>query len=392
MKLLHLSDLHIGKIVNSFNMLEDQSFALKGILELISEHQVDVVLLAGDIYDKATPSAEAVHLVDWFLTELVKHKVAVIGVPGNHDSAERIAYAQGILQEQGVFFPPLYDGHIKSVTLEDEFGPVTFWLLPFLKPAMVRPFFPEEDIQTDYTRALECALSHCEINKDERNILIAHQFVTATGSETQRSASELNLGGVDNVDASIFDDFDYVALGHIHRPQRIGRDTCRYAGSLLKYSLSEALQNKSAVLIELKAKTNPEGPGNCLNFKLAEYPIKRDLRSIKGPLDELTDETKFSKSDDYIHAVLTDEVVPLNAQARLRTIYPNLMSFTKEHREASPNTESSSPQEDIESIEPTKLFTEFFLKQTGKEINDEQARLVEQLLNESIQNTNIKEA
>ncbi len=373
-------------------MLEDQSFALKGILELISEHQVDVVLLAGDIYDKATPSAEAVHLVDWFLTELVKHKVAVIGVPGNHDSAERIAYAQGILQEQGVFFPPLYDGHIKSVTLEDEFGPVTFWLLPFLKPAMVRPFFPEEDIQTDYTRALECALSHCEINKDERNILIAHQFVTATGSETQRSASELNLGGVDNVDASIFDDFDYVALGHIHRPQRIGRDTCRYAGSLLKYSLSEALQNKSAVLIELKAKTNPEGPGNCLNFKLAEYPIKRDLRSIKGPLDELTDETKFSKSDDYIHAVLTDEVVPLNAQARLRTIYPNLMSFTKEHREASPNTESSSPQEDIESIEPTKLFTEFFLKQTGKEINDEQARLVEQLLNESIQNTNIKEA
>ena len=386
MKFLHLSDLHIGKIVNGFNMLDDQRFALEGILDIVSTRKLNAVVVAGDLYDKAAPSAEAVQLVDWFISELVARMVKVLAIPGNHDSAERVAYAQSILEKQGVYFPPLFNGQVHEVELEDEFGPVSFWLMPFLKPAQVRPFFPDADIQTDYTRALECVLSNCKLDPAKRNILVAHQFVTAQGQQTERSASELNLGGLDNVDANIFEAFDYVALGHIHRPQRIGRNECRYAGSLLKYSISESRQSKSAALVELgpkEAETPTEEKNSCVNFELVEYPIKHDLRQIKGCLADLTDESILEKSFDYIHATLTDEVLPLNTQARLRTMYPNLMSFSKEQTPSASANSKTPVQDDVSSINPSELFTSFFKEQTGKEMNDEQANIALKLMNES---------
>lgn len=390
MKFLHLSDLHIGKIVNGFNMLDDQRFALEGIVRIAGERKLDAVVIAGDLYDKAAPSAEAVQALDWFISELVKRHVVVLGIPGNHDSAERVAYAQSILEKQGVYFPPLFNGQVHRVKLEDEFGPVNFWLLPFLKPAQVRPFFPEEEIQTDYTRALECALSACELDDNERNVLVAHQFVTAQGHQTERSASELNLGGLDNVDSSVFDAFDYVALGHIHRAQRIGRNECRYAGSLLKYSLSESLQKKSAVLVELGPKNadNQENEkASCVSYELIEYPIKHDMRVIKGRLAELTDKSSLEKSFDYVHAVLTDEVLPLATQAKLRAMYPNLMSFTKEiTASASDKNQAHTSSNEIE-LNPEKLFANFFEEQTGKNMNGTQADLVRKLMNESAQAT-----
>ncbi len=390
MKFLHLSDLHIGKIVNGFNMLDDQRFALEGILDIASNRELDAVVIAGDLYDKAAPSAEAVQLVDWFISELAVRNIKVLGIPGNHDSAERVAYAQSILEKQGAYFPPLFNGQVHKVELEDEFGAVSFWLMPFLKPAQVRPFFPDEDIQSDYTRALECVLSNCKLDPSKRNILVAHQFVTAQGQLTERSSSELNLGGLDNVDSHVFDPFDYVALGHIHRPQRIGRDECRYAGSLLKYSVSESRQAKSAVLVELgpkEAETLAKEESSCVSFELIKYPIKHDLRQIKGSLAGLTDESILEKSLDYIHATLTDEVLPLDAQARLRTMYPNLMSFSREQTPTSCANSETKLQGDATMMNPSELFAGFFKEQTGKEMNAEQANIAVNLMNESQQIT-----
>ena len=386
MKFLHLADLHIGKIVNSYNLLEDQRFALEGILALVDKREVNAVVLAGDLYDKSVPSAEAVSLFDWFLTELSTRSVEVLGVPGNHDSAERIAYAQGILEKQGIHFPPHFDGKVHSVTLFDEHGPVTFWLLPFLKPAQVRPFFPEADIQTDYTKALSCALTQCNMDPCMRNILIAHQFVTASGQSTQRTDSELNLGGVDNVDASIFDAFDYVALGHVHRAQRIGRDECRYAGSLLKYSFSESRFPKSAVLVSIDDKQPGDKAGACVSFELIDYPILRDLREIRGPLDELTKPEFANQPDasDYLHVTLTDSFERPDALARVRAVYPNVMILDRDTGTTRTRNDKAIAA-DIENLDPFKLFEDFFEQQTSKKLSDLQAELAHQTMESALQ-------
>lgn len=366
MKFLHLADLHIGKIVNSYNLIEDQRFALEAILDMAVARQVDALVLAGDIYDKAQPSAEAIALVDWLLTEACRRDIKVLGIPGNHDSDDRVAYAQGILKNQGVFFPPRFDGNVAQVKLSDEHGPVTFWLLPFLKPAHVRPYFPDAEIGTSYTEALRCVLDACEMNHTQRNVLVAHQFVTATGVETERTASELNLGGIDNVDASIFDTFDYVALGHVHRPQRIGRDTCRYAGSLLKYSFSEARFPKSAVLVTLEEKKD-DTPGSCVRFEQVTYPVLHDLREIRGPLDDLTNDALIPAEgrNDYLHVTLTDEFAHPDALARIRATYPNVMAIDREVATGT-GPESDHPTANPDDLDPLKLFEDFFEAQMGK--------------------------
>ena len=227
MKLLHIADLHIGKVVNGFPMIDDQKHALAGVLDAACRERVDALLMAGDLYDKSAPSAEAVSVLDWFLTSVADRGIPCFAIPGNHDSAERVAYAAGPLSRQGIYVAPLFDGAVAHFTLEDEAGPVTFWLLPFLKPAQVRPHFPEAEIGSDYTAALKAVLNACPLEESERNVLLCHQFVTAGGAEPERCDSELSVGGLDHVDASAFDRFDYVALGHIHRPQRIGRDAVR---------------------------------------------------------------------------------------------------------------------------------------------------------------------
>ncbi|MEG0503609.1 MAG: exonuclease SbcCD subunit D, partial [Raoultibacter sp.] len=302
MKILHLADLHIGKQVNGFPLIEDQRFALEAVLAAARDHSVDALLLAGDLYDKSSPSAEAVCLLDWFFTEVATAGLPCYAIPGNHDSAERVAYVSGLLTRQGIHLAPIFDGRVTHHSLEDEHGPVTFWLLPFMKPAHVRAFFPDADIGQDYTAALRTVLADCPLETSQRNVLIAHQFVTSGTAEPERSDSELSVGGLDNVDASVFADFDYVALGHIHRPQRIGRDEVRYAGSLLKYSFSEIKYPKSATLVEL-------GPKGTISITLLPLEPLHDMREIKGPLASLLadDVVTASKSDDYLHVVLTDE-------------------------------------------------------------------------------------
>ena len=254
MRLLHVSDLHIGKRLNGVSLLDDQRHILRQILDIAKQRQAKALLIAGDIYDKASPSAEAVTVFDAFLTDVVAAGLRVLAIPGNHDSAERIAYAQGLLESQGVCFPPVYAGEVERVVLEDEWGDVAFWLLPFLKPGDVRRYFPDVEIGGDYSAALRAVLGACEIDANVRNVVLSHQLVTAYGVSPDRADDEIKLGGIDNVDVSVYDAFDYVALGHVHRPQRVGRDTVRYSGSPLKYSFSEARYNKSVVLVDLGEK------------------------------------------------------------------------------------------------------------------------------------------
>lgn len=375
LRLLHLADLHLGKQVNNFPLLEDQRFMLQGVLDMAAQHEVDALLLAGDLYDKSSPSASAVQLFDWFLTELTRLNIPCLGIPGNHDSAERIAYAQGLLSEQGVYFPPVFGGQVSCVQLQDEHGPVNVWLLPYLRPIDVRRAFPQqaEEINTSYTAALGVVLDACNIDTSQRNVLVAHQFVTAGGTQPQRAADEFNLGGIDNVDASVFDGFDYVALGHVHRAQRIGRDTVRYAGSLLKYSMSEARYAKSAVLVELGAKAVGEEADSCVSFELLDLEPLRDLREIKGPLEALLSEEVASSGnkEDYLHVTLTDEAPHIDALARLRAVYPNVMALDYE-RTLSRAQEPLQPAADIEEANPAELLADFFEAQTGRALSAEQ--------------------
>lgn len=367
MRLLHLSDLHIGKRVNEFPMLADQRFALEGVVRTMRDRHVDALLVAGDLYDKATPSAEAVALVDWFLSEASSTGAQVFVIAGNHDSAERVAYASELLAHQGVHISPVYSGSITSVRLSDEYGPVTVWLVPFLKPSLVRPFFQETPIAS-YTDALEAALSTCAINRDERNVALSHQFVTWGATEPQRCDSELSLGGVDNVDARVFDAFDYVALGHVHRPQRIGRDEVRYSGSLLKYSFSEIRGVKSAPLVEL-------GPKGEISIELVPIEPLHDMRQIRGPLAELVEPGVVQEADanDYLQVILTDEQPVPHALSRLRSVYPNVMGLEYDNARTRACGASVTDLEVTALERPLiELFEEFYRQQNGQDLSDTQ--------------------
>lgn len=380
MKLLHIADLHIGKTVNGFSLLDDQRHALGQVLDIALRENVDAILLAGDLYDKSMPSAEAVALVDWLLYRIAELGVSCFVIPGNHDSAERVAYAAGPLARQGIHVAPLFDGTMEPVRLEDEHGTVAIWLLPFLKPASARRFFPDDPIGTDYTAATRAVLDRCSIDTAERNVLLCHQFVTAGGAEPERSDSELSVGGLDNVDASVFDRFDYVALGHIHRPQRIGCDTVRYAGSLLKYSASEADHVKSAALVTLGAK--PAGAKCSIAIDLVPIEPLHDMRRIKGPLADLVrpDVSAAAGREDYLHVTLTDKTPAIDALARLRAIYPNVMSLEYERPRAASSSDERCDADAIEKIDPADLFARFFEERTGTTLSGKQRRIADQAL------------
>lgn len=382
MRLLHISDLHIGKHVNDFPLIEDQRFMLGRIVEMIGAYNVDALLIAGDIYDKSSPSAEAVACVDAFLAAVADGGAACFAIAGNHDSAERIAYGSRLFAKQNVFVSPLYDGTIARHTLHDEYGPVDFWLIPFLKPAHVKPYFTDAEIGSDYTAAMKAVVDSCPIDRARRNVAVAHQFVTACGVDPQRSDSELSLGGLDNVDVSVFDPFDYVALGHIHRPQRIGRDTARYSGSLLKYSASEIRQTKSATLVVLEEK------GTAIGIESIPLVAQRDMRCIRGPLASLvSDEVKNALSkqerDDYIHAVLTDEFTPIDALAQLRAVYPNTMSiaYDRGRVESLADSDDRLPVGE-ERIDLTQEFARFYEQRNGSALTEGQRALVARLIEE----------
>lgn len=377
MKVLHVSDLHIGKRVNGMSMLDDQRYILRQILDIAEKHQVSVLLIAGDIYDKASPSAEAVTVFDAFLTDAVAAGLRVLAIPGNHDSAERIAYAQGLLEKQGVCLPPVYAGEVERVELEDEHGPVEFWLLPFLKPGDVRRFFPDEEIGDDYSAALRAVLGACAIDKGKRNVVLSHQLVTAYGTALDRADDEIKLGGMDNVDVSVYDAFDYVALGHVHRPQRVGRDTVRYSGSPLKYSFSEARYGKSVALVELGEKKPGDDVGECVSFKLIPLVPLHDVREVRGTL---ADVLAMGAESDYLHITLSDEHPQLDAMAKIHEVFPNAMMLDYDNVTVLVDRPQTQLTADPDSMDTLDLFGAFYESQVGNPLDDEQRDFARKLI------------
>lgn len=371
MKFLHLADLHLGKRVNGFSMLEDQAHILRQILAILDDEQPDGVLIAGDVYDKSVPSVEAVGLLDGFLTELRARGVPVLLISGNHDSPERLAFGGRVMDSCGIHISPVYDGALAPVTLHDEFGPVHVWLLPFVKPAHVRRWFPDADIES-YTDAVAEAVAHMDIDTAARNVLVTHQFVTGgarSGSE------ELSVGGTDNVDSGVFAPFDYVALGHLHGAQHIGRETIRYAGSPLKYSFSEARQHKSVTVVTLGKK------GDVQVRTVALTPL-RELREIRGSYDELTARSFYEHTtyrSDYLHLILTDEQDVFDAMSRLRTIYPYLMTLDYDNARTRAAGGMSVPAE-TERRTPLELFEALYQRQNHQPMSEVQREYIAQLM------------
>ncbi len=371
MKFLHLADLHLGKRVNGFSMLEDQAHILRQILAILDDEQPDGVLIAGDVYDKSVPSVEAVGLLDGFLTELRARGVPVLLISGNHDSPERLAFGGRVMDSCGIHISPVYDGALAPVTLHDEFGPVHVWLLPFVKPAHVRRWFPDADIES-YTDSVAEAIAHMDIDTAARNVLVTHQFVTGgarSGSE------ELSVGGTDNVDSGVFAPFDYVALGHLHGAQHIGRETIRYAGSPLKYSFSEARQHKSVTVVTLGEK------GDVQVRTVALTPL-RELREIRGSYDELTARSFYEHTtyrSDYLHLILTDEQDVFDAMSRLRTIYPYLMTLDYDNARTRAAGGMSVPAE-TERRTPLELFEALYTRQNHQPMSEVQRAYIAQLM------------
>ena len=362
MKFFHLSDLHLGRRIYEFSLIDDQKFILEEILSLAEKERPDAVVIAGDIYDRAVPSAEAVELFDSFLTELAGRHIPVLAISGNHDSPERIAFGADLMTPSGVFLSPVYNGYVEPVSLSDSFGAVNFYLLPFIKPANVRRFYPEEAIES-YTDALRCAVEHMNVDPSARNVLITHQFVTGG---VRSDSEDITVGGTDNVDAAVFDRFDYVALGHLHGAQKIARETLRYSGTPLKYSFSEKDQTKAVTVVELGEK----GSVSVSSLPLAP---RRDMREIRGTYAELTlrDNYAGTNTEDYIHAVLTDENDLPNALARLRSIYPNLMKLDYDNRRTRTSAVIAA-QERCRTMTEAELFAELYEKQNGQRMSAEQ--------------------
>ena len=371
MKFLHLADLHLGKRVNGFSMLEDQAHVLRQILAILDDEQPDGVLIAGDVYDKSVPSVEAVGLLDGFLTELRARGVPVLLISGNHDSPERLAFGGRVMDSCGIHISPVYDGALAPVTLHDEFGPVHVWLLPFVKPAHVRRWFPDADIES-YTDAMAEAVAHMDIDAAARNVLVTHQFVTGG---TRSGSEELSVGGTDNVDSGVFAPFDYVALGHLHGAQHIRRETIRYAGSPLKYSFSEARQHKSVTVVTL-------GEKGDVQVRTAALTPLRELREIRGSYDELTARSFYEHTtyrSDYLHLILTDEQDVFDAMSRLRTIYPYLMTLDYDNARTRAAGGMSVPAE-TERRTPLELFEALYTRQNHRPMSEVQREYIAQLM------------
>ena len=370
MKILHLGDLHLGKRVNEISMIEDQKFILDQIVTLVKEEKIDVILLCGDIYDKAIPTIEAIHLLDEFLEELSDLKVKVLMISGNHDSAERLSFGAKLFESSDIYISQVYDGEMKRIVLEDQYGPISVYLLPFLKPAAVRHALQRDDINT-YEEGVMAALQECEIDRTQRNVLVAHQFVTGA----DRSDSEETwVGGLDNVSAEVFKNFDYVALGHIHRPQKMGRETLRYSGTPLKYSFSEADHKKSVTIVELLEKGN---------VRVSTVPLipRRDMRKLRGTYMDVTAKDHYTAENkmDYLQITLTDEEDVPGALQKLRTVYPNLMRLEYDNKRTRENREVQAVEAQEQKSE-LELFEEFYELLNNEPMKEEQTEFVEKLI------------
>lgn len=370
MKLIHLSDLHLGKRIYGYSVMEDQRYILEQILGIVENEKPEGVILAGDLYDKSIPPAEAVRLFDWFLTELSRRNLSVFAISGNHDSAERIAFGSGLMSGKGVHLSPVYDGEVKKVELKDEYGPVCIWLLPFLKPVMVRQALKEEKIE-GYQNAVETVIGRMDMDPSKRNVIVAHQFVTGA---SLCESEEINVGGLDQIGAEVFADFDYTALGHIHSPQRAGSDRIRYCGTPLKYSFSEAEQTKSVTVVELHEKGKVE-------IRTVPLTPLRDMRKIRGTYMELMSPSFYQAGnrEDYMHITLTDEEDIPDGLQKLRVVYPNLMQLTYDNLRTQSNQEICV-EEDVEQKSELELFEDFYRIQNNQGLSEEQTSYVMGLL------------
>ena len=372
MKLVHLADLHLGKKVNEFSMIDDQEYILKEIINIIDDEKTDGVLVAGDVFDRPIPSEEAIKLWDDFLNAMAKRNIQVFAISGNHDSAVRFAEHTSLMDSTGIHLSPEYNGKTKKYQIEKQGVKVNIYLLPFIKPIHVRHYFPDEDIN-NYTDACRVAIENMQVNKEELNILIAHQFVTGA---TRCDSEEISVGGLDNVDVTVFEDFDYVALGHIHGKQTIGRETIRYSGTPLKYSFSEKNHVKSVTVIEIDSKKD-------ISVREVNLTPRRDMAEIRGKCSDLMQGISNENVDanDYLQVVLTDENDVPNAMSDLRRVYPNIMKLSYDNTRTREDR-SLELNRDVEKKSPIDLFKEFYENQNNQSLTDEQREFMEELIEE----------
>ena len=379
MRILHLADLHLGKILQEQPLIEDQKYMLEEIIKKVQEENIEIILISGDIYDRSIPQTDAVDMLDYFLNKLIKDlKKQVFMISGNHDSKERLGFGNKIFENDGLYISSKYEGQIKKVELQDEYGKLNIYLLPFIKPVEVKKYFEDEILSYDET--IKKIIEKENIDETQRNIILTHQFITCVGEEIERTDSEtISLGGIDNVDISNYDKFDYVAIGHVHRPQRIGRDTARYAGTMLKYSFSEVNHKKTIPIIDFKEKGN-------INIKLVELIPLRDMREIKGPIEELTKKENYknTNTEDYIKAIITNEEPVYDAIGQIRKIYPNVLKLEIQNSKSSvsQNDEKEKELQNIKNKSEVELFKEFYKFQNYTELNDEQSQVIENIVKE----------
>ena len=370
MKLLHLADLHIGKRVNEFSMIEDQRYILTKILNIIDEEKPDAILIAGDIYDKSVPSSEAVEVLDKFINDIASRKIETFIISGNHDGAERLAFASKLIDTTGIHISPAYNGKVEARTLNDEYGTVNFYMLPFIKPINVKQIFNLEE-NISYSDAVKIAIEKMNIDKSQRNVLLSHQFVTGA---SVCDSEDLSVGGTDGVSASVYENFDYVALGHIHGPQRVSRDTIRYSGTPLKYSFSEVNHKKSVTIVNMEEKGN-------VTVSVIPLKSKRDLVELKGKYDELMDKSFYDKKnlDDYYHITLTDENDVVDAIFKLGKIYKNIMKLDYDNARTQ-SIGKLTAVNDVEHKQPIELIDDFYKKQNGLDMDENQLSYINSII------------
>lgn len=368
---MHLADLHIGKKVSGFSMIDEQKAVLEQIKKIASDNDVSVVMIAGDVYDKNTPSAEAVTLFDDFLTSLVKMNIKVLIISGNHDSIERLSFASALMESSNVYISKQFNGDLKKVTFEDDYGNINFYLLPFIRPIDVKNAYENTDIQ-DYNDAVKKIISKNPIDTLQRNVILSHQFIT----NAEISDSEmLSVGGIDNVEAENYKNFDYAALGHIHKPQKI-RDNIRYSGSILKYSFSECKIDKSVPIIDMQQK-------GSTTIELFPLIPKHDMIEIKGTYNELMSPDYYKNIDtqSYVHVILTNDTAEPDAMNKLRTVYPNIMKIDY----CNITTESEQEIEDSQDLlvaKPIEFVRNFYEEMYGKSMNDNQEKYINNIIEE----------
>lgn len=372
MKFIHISDLHLGKKLHEYSLIEDQRYILNQIIGIIDSEKPDGVLIAGDVYDKSMPAVEAVSLFDDFLVKLSKRETDVFIISGNHDSAERVSFGARLMDSSGIHISPVYDGEIKPYKMRDEHGILNIYLLPFVKPAHVSRF-TDEEIKS-YTDAIRVAVEKMSVNTEERNVLVAHLFVT---NSIRCESEEIPIGTLDNVDASVFEPFDYVALGHLHTPQNCGSEKIRYCGTPIKYSLSEMKSDKSVTVVELSEK------GNLKVHSIPLTPL-HELVELKGSYSEIMDNSFYSGKtwqDDYTHIILTDENEIFEAMRRLSSVYHRVITLDYDNTRTRSN-KSIRSVEDIEKKSPLELFSELYKKQNNQDMSAEQLEYMKKLIEE----------